>query len=172
MHFRLYIITIGMLTSMISFFFSSKAHAQVESTAYSLMLKTLLSHSVPELSVAEAKKLTNVQWIDAREKNEFEVSHIVNAIWIGYNTPHFDALDGITKDAPIVVYCSVGYRSEKIAETLQKKGFTKVFNLYGGLFEWVNQGNPVVSTQQHPTQKVHAYSKAWGIWLNKGEKVY
>jgi rhodanese-related sulfurtransferase len=39
----------------------------------------------------------------------------------------------------------VGYRSEKVTEKLQKAGFTQVSNLYGGIFEWVNQGYPIVN---------------------------
>ena len=47
-----------------------------------------------------------------------------------------------------------------------------VYNLYGGLFEWVNQGKEVVKPNGETTETVHAYSKSWGIWLKKGEKVY
>ncbi|RYF52680.1 MAG: rhodanese-like domain-containing protein, partial [Cytophagaceae bacterium] len=35
-----------------------------------------------------------------------------------------------------------------------------------------NQGNPVVDSTGKPTRRVHAYSRTWGIWLNRGEKVY
>ena len=51
-------------------------------------------------------------------------------------------------------------------------GFTNVFNLVGGIFEWKNQGHAVYSTQNKITEKVHAYNKTWGVWLTKGEKVY
>jgi hypothetical protein len=65
----------------------------------------------------------------------------------------------------------VGARSEKITEELLKKGYSDVSNLYGGIFEWVNEGKPVY-TNNRKTTKVHAYSMAWGIWLKQGEKVY
>ena len=57
-------------------------------------------------------------------------------------------------------------------EKLKAAGYRNVRNLYGSIFEWVNQDNPVVDNQGKPTQKVHAYSRTWGVWLNKGEKVY
>jgi 3-mercaptopyruvate sulfurtransferase SseA len=66
----------------------------------------------------------------------------------------------------------VGYRSEKISEKLKQAGFKDVSNLYGGIFEWVNQGNPVVDENGKITDNIHAYSKTWGVWLNKGVKVY
>ncbi|MDF9798803.1 hypothetical protein OKW21_004066 [Catalinimonas alkaloidigena] len=44
--------------------------------------------------------------------------------------------------------------------------------MYGGIFEWVNQGQDVVDSSGQPTEKVHAYDRVWGIWLKQGEKVY
>jgi rhodanese-related sulfurtransferase len=149
------------------------ANAQVESTAYGIMLKGLLSHSVPEINVSKADSLMQqgAAFIDARENNEYQVSAIENAYWVGYDSLNLNVLSNLDKNTPFVVYCSVGYRSEKVAEKLINQGFTDVYNLYGGIFEWVNQGKPVYN-QGHETNQVHGYSKVWGIWLNKGEKVY
>ncbi|MEZ4919143.1 MAG: rhodanese-like domain-containing protein [Saprospiraceae bacterium] len=137
------------------------------------MLKTLLGHTVPELGVAKvAPKASDFVWLDAREPKEYQVSHIKGAQLVGYDHFDIEALpEGLSKDQPIVVYCSVGYRSEKVAEKLRAAGFTRVSNLYGGIFEWVNQGHPVYKGEQK-TAKVHAYDKKWGVWLKKGEKVY
>lgn len=110
--------------------------------------------------------------IDAREKEEFTVSHIPNAIFSGYKDFNTEALKDLSKSDPIVVYCSVGYRSERIGEKLQRMGFSNVYNLYGGIFEWKNTGNEVVDAEGLPTEKVHAYNKKWGQWLTCGEKVY
>ena len=71
-----------------------------------------------------------------------------------------------------MVCCSVGARSEKIGAQLRQAGFTNVRNLYGGIFEWVNEGQPVVTGANRPTDRVHAYSPTWGIWLKRGQKVY
>jgi 3-mercaptopyruvate sulfurtransferase SseA len=54
----------------------------------------------------------------------------------------------------------------------KKAGFENVYNLYGGIFQWINEGYELVNQDGKPTNKIHAYSKTWGIWLNKGEKVY
>jgi 3-mercaptopyruvate sulfurtransferase SseA len=70
------------------------------------------------------------------------------------------------------VYCSVGYRSEKVSEQLRQAGYQTVYNLYGGIFEWKNQGHPVVNAEGEPTERVHAYNRSWGVWLKKGDKVY
>lgn len=148
------------------------APAQVQSSAYNITLKTLLSHSVPEVSVAQVKDMTDVLFLDAREWSEFQVSHIKNARYVGYDQFEIGKLQAISKKQKIVVYCSVGYRSEKISEKLKEAGFTDVSNLYGGIFEWVNQGNTVVDEKGNVTENIHAYNKTWGVWLNKGVKVY
>jgi rhodanese-related sulfurtransferase len=156
------------------FFNSASALAQdVESRTYSIMLSGLLSRTVPEADVIETSKDTqNLVFLDAREKAEFDVSHIKNAVWIGYDDFKMSRLNGISKDAEIIVYCSVGYRSEKITQKLQEAGFKHAKNLYGGIFEWVNQDQEVVNSANQPTQKVHGFDKFWGVWLKKGEKVY
>ncbi|MDZ7648536.1 MAG: rhodanese-like domain-containing protein [Cytophagales bacterium] len=157
------------ILTMFSFFQTS---AQVQSGAYNLTLKTLLAHSVPEVSVSQVKGMKDVLLLDARESNEYEVSHIRNAMYVGYDQFDPGTLKSIDKNQKIVVYCSVGYRSEKISEKLKEAGFTDVSNLYGGIFEWVNQENPVVDSAGQETKNIHAYNKTWGVWLNKGNKVY
>lgn len=135
------------------------------------MLYTLLDHSVTEIAVKEAIGNDSIIFLDARSLAEYNVSHIKDAIHVGYDNFSFESVPSDAKDKPIVVYCSVGYRSEKIAEKLNENGYKNVSNLYGGIFEWVNQGNPVYQGDT-TTQNVHAYDKTWGIWLNKGHKVY
>lgn len=148
--------------------------SQVESTSYSLMLKALIKESIPIVAVADLdqKQIQSTTFIDSREKVEFDVSHIKGATWVGYDDFDMARMDAISKNEPIIIYCSVGYRSEKIGEKLLQAGYTNVSNLYGGIFEWVNQGKPVVDLSGEPTTKIHGYSKTWGIWLSKGEKVY
>lgn len=145
---------------------------KVKSAAYDEMLNKLLSHKAKEISVSEASLLQDIVFIDAREKNEFDISHIKNAVWCGYNDFDPNRLKGVDLTKKIVVYCSVGYRSEKISLKLKKLGFTNNYNLYGGIFEWKNQGNPVYDSNGNPTEKVHAYSSKWAQWLTAGEKVY
>ena len=81
-------------------------------------------------------------------------------------------MNGISKDATIIVYCSVGYRSEKITKKLNKMGYKNVSNLYGGIFEWVNQGHKVYDDKNNNTLKVHTYNKRWSKWLRRGVKIY
>ena len=152
---------------------SGNSYGQVKSRSYNILLKTLLSHSVPEISVYQAAATReNITFLDAREYDEFAVSHLEGAHFVGYNNFTIDSVKSFNRNTQILVYCSVGYRSEKVAYKLKFEGFKNVSNLYGGIFEWVNQGHPIVDSAGKPTKRIHGYTKAWGIWLNNGEKVY
>lgn len=140
------------------------------------VLKKYNNESVAYISTERIKYLNPKSsfLLDARELKEFEVSHIKNAIHVGYNK--FD-LATTTKKIPnknafIVVYCTLGVRSEDIAEKLKAAGYTNVFNLFGGIVDWKNKGNIVIDTEGKETQRVHVSSKYWGKWLKKGRKVY
>ena len=154
-----------------TFFLGSKAQ-EVGSTAFDIILRGVLSHSVNEVSVQDVKGKTEILFVDAREESEYEVSHIKDAVFVGYDNLDLSDLGKVDKNKEVVVYCSVGYRSEKVAEKLLEIGFSDVSNLYGGIFEWINQKQIVVNLKNEPTDKVHAFNKVWEIWLKKGEKVY
>ena len=130
--------------------------------------------SVPYIQVEEAIALEQVLFLDTRKREEFQVSRIENAHWIGYDAYSSEKVRQLAPklETPIVVYCSIGVRSEDIGEKLLKLGYTNVKNLYGGIFKWKNQGHPVFDGQGQRTEKVHAFDKYWGKLLTNGEKVY
>jgi len=159
------------LASVLSF--NACAQKKVESGAFNTMLNILLKHDLPEISAAEAyKNVGDYIFLDSRERKEFNVSHISGALWIGYDDFEINRVKRIPKDKKIIVYCSVGARSEKISDKLIANGYKDVSNMYGGIFEWVNRNYPVYTNQNKPTKKVHAFSRVWGIWLRNAEKVY
>lgn len=151
---------------------SCSQDGRVTNNTYGIMLKALLDHSVPEMAVSEVDTSEGLTYVDARSREEFEVSHLKGAIWIGYDDFDASRVDDLSKADTILVYCSVGYRSEKIAEQMEELGFAHVYNLYGGIFEWKNQGHSVVNPNGEITEEVHAFDKNWGRWLKEGIKVY
>ncbi len=154
-------------------FFYSTCSLQHREAVFHQIIYLLLEHSVPEIRVEQLDTLfDNYVLLDARENKEFQVSHIKNARWIGYKTFSAKRVKDISKTTKIIVYCSVGYRSEKICERLQGMGYQDVSNLYGGIFDWMNKDKTVYNTDNQPTEQVHAYNKNWGHWLQRGKKVY
>jgi rhodanese-related sulfurtransferase len=127
--------------------------------------------SVKKVSTAElAKELDSPQrpaLVDVRTAAEFEVSHLSGAQHVD---PEAAASDlKLAKDALIVTYCSVGYRSARFAERLQKAGFLSVRNLEGSIFQWANEGRPLVNSSG-PTTTVHPYDRNWGTLLDASRR--
>ncbi len=139
------------------------------------LLEKSTKHSIPFISVEQLRaNQQNFILLDARELEEYNTSHLQNAILVGYKNFSVERIQQQIKDkeTPLVVYCSLGIRSEKIGEQLEKLGYTHIQNLYGGIFEWKNKGYPVFNNQKESTEKVHAFNKRWGKWLHNAEKVY
>ncbi len=135
--------------------------------------KSLQSSKVPKVNVEKIAKNKSAHiFLDAREKEEYNVSHIKNAIYIGDEKFNLASVKEIPKNANIIVYCSVGIRSDKVAKQLIDAGYKNVHNLFGGIFEWVNEGHPVFNPGGYQTPYIHAYSKFWGAFVKSGYKVY
>jgi rhodanese-related sulfurtransferase len=103
--------------------------------------------------------------LDARTAPEFEVSHLRGAISIDPYRPSLKPLLGLPRDTSIVVYSSVGYRGARVASWLAKAGYPNGLNLSGGLFQWVNEGQPIFREASRPTAMVHPYNRKWGMLL-------
>lgn len=168
------------LNSLIAFFLlfgiTNIACSQKTEADFDRMVNRLISKSVEIIQPDELKnkidKMEKLVLLDAREMREYKISHIKNAIYAGYDNFDKKCVSAIDKNTAIVVYCSVGYRSEKIGEKLKKMGYNQVYNLYGGIFKWINSGYAVVDEKNNETQNIHPYNERWGKWLRKGIKKY
>ena len=144
--------------------------------SYEDKLKQLYKNTVPLIYSAELQEIINKKTglvlLDTRSKEEYNVSHLEGAQFISYNNFEIENITHIPKETPVILYCSVGYRSEKIGEKMLNEGFTNVKNLYGGIFQWKNDGYPVVNDKNQETDSVHTYNKKWSKWLEQGIKIY
>ncbi len=106
----------------------------------------------------------------ARTQEEYGVSHLQGAQRIDPYRPSLRLLRGFPKDTAIVLYSSVGYRGARVANFLERQGYTQVYNLDGGEFRWVNAGQPVFR-QDRPTTEVHPYNPTWGLLLESSYRI-
>ncbi|HHP7245725.1 MAG TPA: rhodanese-like domain-containing protein [Elainellaceae cyanobacterium] len=115
--------------------------------------------------------------LDARTFEEYQVSHLPGAQWIGTDNLMNDLLGSDQGDRselsfptlsflPIVIYCSIGYRSARLAQRLQKAGYTNVANLEGSIFAWVNENRPVCRNV-HTVRDIHPYHVTCKWLLNE-----
>ena len=150
-------IFVGLMLSAIAILFIPSINKRV----YHLLVDSILKESVPYIYVNQVDIANNVI-LDIRTLEEYEVSHLPKAIWVGEeNTKILE----IGKDAKIIVYCSLGKRSELKGEQLIENGYTNVYNLYGGIIAWHNAGMTTVDSYEALTETLHPYSWFWGLWI-------
>jgi rhodanese-related sulfurtransferase len=101
------------------------------------------------LSAAQAVRLMNqgALVIDLRSKESFDAGHIVDS----RNVPAAEIesqADSLKKwrEKNVIIYCDTGSNGAGAARALVKLGFTKVFNLQGGLNAWVKDNLPLTKT--------------------------
>jgi rhodanese-related sulfurtransferase len=136
------------------------------------VLEKHADNEVAKISVEElSTNYSDYLILDTRSKAEFEVSHLPKAIWVGSTFQKSD-LDSLSLGKPVVVYCSIGVRSSKYANKLQKAIENPVYNLMGSIFHWKDSGNQVVNRHGKSTDSIHVFSKKWGEYLKSGVKVY
>lgn len=128
--------------------------------------------SVPQLSVTALREwladATRQQpWLlDTRSRAEYAVSHLKDARHTADWAAALRELEGRPRDAPLVLYCSVGVRSSALAERLIQAGYRSVSNLEGSLFEWANLGYSVYRGAG-AVSLVHPYNADWGRLLDR-----
>lgn len=135
------------------------------------MAKKMAGEKAPIITKDQVQKLQKANkkiiFLDTREYAEYNVSHMKGATFVGYNKINWDKIQKLDKNATIVVYCSVGFRSGKVTSEMQGLGFTNVKNLYGGLFNWSNNGGKISNSMGVNTNEIHGYNKKWSQWINK-----
>ncbi|MCL6259967.1 rhodanese-like domain-containing protein [Aquiflexum sp. TKW24L] len=107
-----------------------------------------VSGKVEEVDAATFKNLIdsgNGIVLDVRTPEEVAQGIIANAYVIDiYQSGFEEKLQSLPKDKEVYVYCAVGGRSRQAAEILLNNGFTKVYNLSGGIVDWRRNGFEVV----------------------------
>lgn len=104
---------------------------------------------VEAISPADAEKMIasqpTLQVLDVRTPEEVAGGVIAGAKTINWFDGDFAprAEAALDKAKPVLVYCKVGGRSAKAADVLTQKGFTKVYNLNGGITQWSAEGHPL-----------------------------
>lgn len=82
-------------------------------------------------------KLGDIQLIDIRTSREYTSGYIKGAININFFDRNFmDQMSKLNKEKEIYIYCRSGNRTGKAAARLKEQGFTKIYDLRGGILNW------------------------------------
>ena len=122
---------------------------------------------VPRMTTRElSSSPADILLLDARTREEFNVSHLKGAVRAGDVRSALAAIAAQPEKSTIVVYCSVGYRSSRLADRLRERGVANVYNLEGSLFQWANEGRPLYRGRERVGQ-VHPFDEDWGQLLDE-----
>src|SRR6267378_4402471 len=103
--------------------------------------------AIPGMSPHELKRRMDArepfELIDVREPFEYEIARIDGAKLIPLGEIG-ERLSELQRERPIIVHCHSGKRSAQAVGLLQQHGFTKVYNLEGGIDAWSDQIDPNV----------------------------
>jgi sodium/bile acid cotransporter 7 len=116
---------------------------------------------VPNMEASEAIKQVdskNYVFVDVREDNEWQVSHIKNAI----TAKEFERNKDQYKGKKVVAYCTIGYRSSEYVQKLKKSGFD-AYNLRGSILLWAHEGGTLVDAKGKEVKSAHVYGSTWDL---------
>ena len=101
---------------------------------------------LPLAEFAAALKRPGTTLLDVRTPAEFAEGHLPGAVNIDVQSPDFDArLAALPADATYAVYCRSGNRSAAAVERMTAAGFTRAYDLAGGIVDWQDAGGEVVT---------------------------
>jgi len=98
--------------------------------------------SIDEIEV-KINQSKQPQIIDARSADEFAQIHLKNAIFLSTDpATAASQLNLLNKQKPVFVYAIGNLRSGILAKQLRKQGFKLVYEIPGGIANWVGSGKP------------------------------
>jgi len=84
--------------------------------------------------------------LDVRTAGEYAAGHIEGAINLDVEGMTFEGeIKNLDNTKTYAIYCQSGRRSRIAVDTMNKAGFTKLFNLDQGIISWQNAGLPLVA---------------------------
>ncbi|PKP13268.1 MAG: rhodanese-like domain-containing protein [Bacteroidetes bacterium HGW-Bacteroidetes-3] len=104
------------------------------------------SDAITVITPTEFKaKSVNQTIIDIRTPQEFSEGHIEGAININYFDNNFlDQIAKYDKNQPLFIYCRSGNRTTPASKKVADFGFTKIYDLEGGILYWMKNNNETV----------------------------
>ena len=108
--------------------------------------KKKITEISPTDAAAKAKSSSDAVIVDVREKDEFDESHIPDAVHMSRGMLELEIEDKFPdRNTTIICHCGGGGRSALAAETLQKMGHKNVRSMAGGFKAWKAAGLPTTT---------------------------
>jgi rhodanese-related sulfurtransferase len=91
--------------------------------------------------VSETKDLV---LIDVGTPGDFAEGHIPGSISLPFGASFEERIKNLSKGKTYILICPTGRRSATAAKLMLGQGFEKVYNLRGGIADWLRKGFKVI----------------------------
>ncbi|GAA4931816.1 rhodanese-like domain-containing protein [Algibacter agarivorans] len=121
------------------------------------LLLSVLTFNCQNTTNTKATRLTSEEFqlsinndsillIDVRKPSEYIAGHIANAVNIDFLSEDFSSnISKLNKKKPVYIYCRSGKRSNESIIEFEKAGFSKIYDLEGGILKWESKGLETVT---------------------------
>ncbi len=104
------------------------------------LLKQQLNNLDPEAFARAMDQAGPVRLLDVRTRAEFEGGALPGAEHLDYLGEGFiEGLESLDPSETYLIYCRSGRRSLRVCTLMKNAGFTRVYNLDGGLAAWYDR---------------------------------
>lgn len=120
--------------------------AGIIATAFALTsCSTSVANKVSPKEFADVIKNSSVVIVDVRTPAEYASGHLANAVNVDFESADFKSnVAQLDKAKTYAVYCRSGNRSGQAVKVMEDAGFTNLYDLDGGINDWVAAGGQVV----------------------------
>jgi rhodanese-related sulfurtransferase len=99
--------------------------------------------------IREHRGRENFLILDVRTAEEFRRGHIKGAHRLDYYAPDFERrFAALDRNATILLYCRSGNRTSRVSNLAARLGFSRIFDVRGGISAWQKAGLPLVTGEE------------------------
>ena len=99
---------------------------------------------VPEVDAITLSKwvseIKDLVLIDVGTPGDFSEGHIPGSISLPLRASFKEGIKSLAKEKTYILICPTGHRSATAAKLMMEQGFKKVYNLKGGVTDWLRNG--------------------------------
>ncbi|WP_316839397.1 thioredoxin domain-containing protein [Pedobacter gandavensis] len=141
-----------------------KVYQHIKRSSFLTILIGFLLFSTSAIAQSNSKTIPAVEFqnqlktnskaviLDVRTPEEFNTGHLEQAKNLNIYDQSFKAqISELDKTQPIYVYCKGGGRSANAVKQMQELGFTKIYELKGGIMAWEQNGLPLNNIEKPKT---------------------
>lgn len=102
----------------------------------------MIKNITPQEALEKAN--TGIDFIDVREPYETaDLGYRVDTLKLMPISEFQDHIASLSKDKELIFACKSGGRSMQVCNYLESQGFTKLYNVDGGIMRWKLEGLPI-----------------------------